>query len=259
MGAIIIGAAIGFLVDTTSEEEYGANMFIETNFSSTRQVYENLRQFHQLANIDKDTLELARKLNISPQDASNLKGFYIEPDIDENNLAKMYSNFYSQLDSVSRVETSYEIYKESLTPYNFSIHMIGVASTDKFIYKKIEKAFIEGISGNTYLNELVEVNRLNLDKKDETLMKEIQKTDSLLNEYLKIRINESQKELIPGSGTNLYMGNAESNNLIVNETAIIDKLLNFEAQRREINTDKVTQKTVINVLANFPESGYDIT
>ena len=258
-GAIIIGAAVGFLLDMTSEEEYGANMFIETNFSSTRQVYENLRQFHQLAYIDKDTLELAKRLNISPREASHIKGFYIQPDLDENVLAKMYSNYYSQLDSVSRVETNYELYKESLTPYNFGIHMIGVASTDKFIYKKIEKAFIEGISGNAYLNELVEVNRLNLDKKDEVLSKEIQKTDSLLNEYLKIRINESEKELIPGSGTNLYMGNAESNNLIVNETAIIDKLLDFEAQRRDINTAKVTQKSVINVLANFPESGYDIT
>lgn len=258
-GAIIIGAAVGFLVDMISEKEYGANMFIETNFSSTRQVYENMRQLNQLAGKDKDTVELARKLNITPQEASNLKGFYIEPDIDENNLAKMYSNYYAQLDSVSRVETSYKVYKESLTPHNFSIHMIGVASKDKFIYKKIEKAFIEEISGNDYLNELVEVNTLNLEKKDKVLLKEVQKTDSLLNEYLKIRINESQKTPVPGAGTNLYMGNAESNNLIVNETSIIDKILSLESQRREINTDRVTKKTVINVLANFPESGYDIS
>ncbi len=171
----------------------------------------------------------------------------------------MYSNFYTQLDSVSRVETSYEKYKKSLTPYNFNIHIIGVASTDKSIYKKIEKAFINEISGNPYLNELVEVNKLNLEQADKVLSREIQKTDSLLNEYLKIRISESKKEPIPGTGTNLYMGNAESNNLIVNESSIIDKILSFEAQRRGINTERVTQKNVINVLANFPESGYDIS
>ena len=259
VGVIIIGVVIGFLVDMTLEKEYGAQMYIETNFNSTRQVYENIRDLNQLASIDKDSLELAKRLNISSREASNLKGFYVEPDIDENDLAKMYSNYYTNLDSVSRVETNYKKYKESLTPFNFSIHVIGVASKDKFIYKKIEKDFIEGISGNDYLNELLEVNKLNLVKKDEVLTKEIQKTDSLLNEYLKIRINESQKELIPGSGTNLYMGNAESNNLIVNETAIIDKIIALEAQRRKINTDKVTRKTVINVLANFPESGYEIS
>ena len=257
-GAVILGLIIGFLVDMNSEKEYGANMFIQTNFNSSRQVYENMRQFHQLANIDKDTLELAKRLNISPRDASNLKGFYIQPDLDENVMAEMYSNFFTQLDSVSRVETSYKNYKESLTSSNFSIHMIGVASTDKLIYKKIEKAFIEQISGNDYLNELVEVNKFNLDKKDEILSKEIQKTDSLLNEYLKIRISESKKEPIPGTGTNLYMGNADSNNLIVSETSIIDQILILEAERRKINTLKVTQKTVLNVLANFPESGYDI-
>ena len=54
------------------------------------------------------------------------------------------------------------------------------------------------------------------------------------------------------------MGNAESNNLIVSETSIIDQILILEAERRKINTLKVTQKTVLNVLANFPESGYDI-
>ncbi len=258
-GVLIIGVIVGYLIDESKEKEYGANMYIQTNFNSTRQVYENIKQFHQLAYQDKDTLEIAKRLNISPEDASHLKGFYIEPDLDENNLAKMYSNFYVQLDSVSRVETSYEKYKKSLTPSSFEIHKIGVASTDKSIYKKIEPGLIKGISGNEYLDQLLEVNKLNLEKKDKTLLKEAQKTDSLLNEYLKIRVKESEKEMIPGTGTNLYMGNAESNNLIVNEINIIDKILELEAQRREISEDKVVQKNVINVLSNFPESGYDIS
>jgi hypothetical protein len=258
-GVIILGVLIGFLVDETSEKEYGANMFIETNFNSARQVYENIRQLHQLAHEDKDSLELARILNIAPDEASKIKGFYIDPDLDENEMIEMYSNFFTRLDSISRLDMTYNKYKKSLTSSNFSIHMIGVASTDKFIFKKFEKGFLKEISGNTYLNELIEVNKLNLDQADMILSKEIKKTDSLLNEYLKIRINESQKEPIPGSGTNLYMGNAESNNLIVNESSIIDKILNLESQRREINTERVTQKTAVNVLANFPESGYDIS
>jgi hypothetical protein len=153
---------------------------------------------------------------------------------------------------------TYDRYKESLTPYNFDIHQIGVASTDKRIYKKIEKAFVLEISENTYLKELVEVNKINLDKKDEALLKQVQKTDSLVGEYLKIRINESNKELVPGSGTNLYMGDAESSNLIVDESKIIEKRLELEAQRRQVNQDKVEQQSVVNVLAGFPQSGYDI-
>ncbi|MDC1365395.1 hypothetical protein N8258_03130, partial [Algibacter sp.] len=114
-GALFIGVVVGFIVDKTSDKMYGANMFIETNFNSARQVYENVKQFHQLAYIDKDTLELAKRLNISPSEASKLKGFYLEPDLDENQMAQMYSAFYVRLDSLSRVTMTFDIYKESLT------------------------------------------------------------------------------------------------------------------------------------------------
>lgn len=257
-GAIVIGVVVGFVMDMNSDKLYGANMFIETNFDSARQVYENIKQFQQLANKDKDSMQLAKRLNISPEEAAKLKGFYIEADLDENDIAEMYSEFYAKLDSLSRTEMTYDRYKESLTPYNFDIHQIGIASTDKNIYKKIEKAFVEQISKNDYLNQLVEVNQLNLDKKDQALNEQIQKTDSLVNEYLKIRINESNKEPVPGAGTNLYMGNAESSNLIVDESKIVEKRLELEEQRRQINQDKVEQQDVINVLAGFPQSGYDI-
>lgn len=257
-GAIIFGVLVGFIVDINSDKVYGANLFVETNFNSARQVYENIKQYHQLAHEDKDSIELARRLNISQNEASKLKGFYIEPDLDENKIAEMYSQYYKRLDSVSRAEVSYNDYKEDLTPYNFSIHKIGVSSTDKYIYKKIEKAFISQLSENTYLRELVEVNKLNLEKRDKVLFQQVQKTDSLVDEYLKIRINESRKESIPGTGTNLYMGNAESNNLIVDESKVIGKRLELESERRQINQLKVEQQGVINVLADFPESGYDV-
>ncbi|MDB0040912.1 hypothetical protein N9E81_01930 [Algibacter sp.] len=257
--ALFIGVVVGFIVDKTSDKMYGANMFIETNFNSARQVYENVKQFHQLAHIDKDTLELAKRLSISPAEASKLKGFYIEPDLDENEMAEMYSEFYLRLDSLSRVTMTFDIYKESLTPYNYNIHKLGVASTDKLIYKKIEDAFALQLSDNDYLKELVNVNRQNLVKEEQTLSQQVEKTDYLVQEYLKIRVNESQKELIPGSGTNLYMGDSESSNLIVDESIVIEKRLALERQKRRVNLDLVEQKNVVNVLAGFPNSGYDIS
>ena len=257
-GAIIIGLIFGFIADSKFDKLYGANMFIETNFNSARQVYENIKQFHQLANKDKDFKELSKKLNITEEEASKIKGFYIDVDLDENGIAEMYSKFYQRLDSVSRIDMNYDRYKNSLTAYNFSIHKIGVASIDKSIYKKIEKSFIKEISTNDYLKELVQVNQENLIKKDGALLKQIKKIDSLVEEYLKIRINESKKEAASTAGTSIYMGNAESTNLIVDEAKIIETQRELEAERRKINTFKVEQKNAVNVLANFPEVGYDI-
>ncbi|WNH08625.1 hypothetical protein [Thalassobellus suaedae] len=259
-GAVIIGVVLGFFIDMKSDKLYGANLYIQTNFNSARQVYENIKQFHQLANLDKDTLELAKRLNISPEEYSNLKGFYIEPDIDENNIASMYSSFYKQLDSLSRLEMTYDRFKESLTPYNFSIHRLGVASTDRNLYAKIENSFVNQLSDNDYLEDILKSNSEILDKKDYSLLQQVQKTDSLAKEYLKIRINESQKAQTPGAGTNLYMGDAESagGSLIVDESKIIQQRLGYENRRRKIDSTKAIQKNIVNVLANFPKSGYDI-
>ncbi len=256
--AVIIGLVVGVIMDKNVEKQYGANMFIETNFNSVRQVYENMKEFHQLANVDRDSVELAKRLDITPSQAAKLRGFYIEPDLDENTMVEMYSELYSKLDSVSRLEMNYEKYKKSLAPKNFKNHKIGVASIDKFLYKEIEKAFVEQLQNNDYLQELLVVNTENLERQNKTLQVQVQKTDSLVNEYLKIRLNESKKEPIAGAGTNLYMGNAESSGLIMDESKIIDKRLNLEEQRREVYQNMVEQKAVVNVLAGFPNSGYSM-
>ena len=55
------------------------------------------------------------------------------------------------------------------------------------------------------------------------------------------------------------MGNAESSNLIVDESKVVEKRLELEAQRRSVNQRKAEEQDVINVLAGFPGSGYDIS
>jgi hypothetical protein len=257
-GSIIIGFIIGFAIDSNSTTKYNANLFIETNFNSARQVYENIYQFHQLASIDKDTLELAKRLKISPSEASKLKGFYIEPDINENKLVELYSEFFGSLDSLSRLETTYYNFKESLYDYNFKFHKIAVSSTDKSLFKKIEDTFVDQIANNPYLKGLVEVNKLNLERKDQALLLQIKKTESLVDEYLKIRQKESEKEVVAGNGTSLYMGDSESSGLLVDESKVLENRLVFEAERRQINLDMIEQKTAINILSGFPYSGYNI-
>ena len=258
VGSIIIGFVIGFIIDSNSPTKYSSNLFIETNFNSARQVYENIHQFHQLASIDKDTLELAKRLKISPREASKLKGFYIEPDTNENRIVELYSEFSRSLDSLSRLETTYDDYKESLHDYNFKNHKIAITSTDKLIFKKIEGIFVDQIANNSYLKALVEVNKSNLEKKDQVLLLQIQKTESLVDEYLKIRQKESEKEAVAGNGTSLYMGDSESSGLIVDESKILENRLVLEAERRQLNLEIIEQKTTINVMAGFPYSGYSV-
>ncbi len=258
--AIVIGGVLGYYLDKNSDTLYGANMFIETNFKSARQVYENMLQLNQLAYNDKDSVKLAQIFKISVSEAAHLKGFYIDPDIDENFIIEKFSEYYTQLDSTTKADVTYLKFKESLTKYNFKTHRIGVASTDKTIYKKIENELINQLAINPYLHELANVSKENFEREEKALSEQITKTDSLVNEYLKIRINESEKEPVAGSGTNLYMGSAEnSGNLIVDESKVLEKRLALESKLRDVYEQKASQSQVINIISDFPETGYDIS
>lgn len=254
-----LGLAIGYALDKTSEKVYGANSVIETNFGSEHQIYENLKYLNQLAFVNNDSIELARKLNISIKDAASIKDIYMEPYIDENDLIKMFADFRKDLDSVSRENYKYEDYIESINFFSFKRHQIEVVSTDRFVFQKLNENLINVLVDNTYLDELKNVEIINFESEKKTIDTQKREIDSLAIEYLKIRKNESNKEPTSGSGTNLYMGNAQQNQLLVDESKLLAKKVELEAKKRQINVDLVKNERVVNVISEFPDAGYDIS
>ncbi len=258
VATIIIGVVLGFILDKTSEKLYGANMYIETNFGSSQQVYENIKNLHELANKEKDSIKLSEILEIPVALAAKLKGFYIEPNADNNEKIERFSNFYEKLDSTSKEEITFKEYVESLPSREFKSHQIGVASTDKDIYSKLGK-FAEVISRNAYLDNLLKTNIENLNKEDSTLKEQEDKIDSLVAQYLKIRVRESEKEPVPGSGTNLYMGSADQATILVDEAELIKEKINIARERRRVNIKLIENKNIVSVISKFPTTGYDIS
>lgn len=253
-----VGLAIGYFLDRSSDKLYGANMFIDVNFKSGYQVYENIKNLNELAE-EGDSIRIAEILNIDTTDAAKFKGFYIEPAIDENDRFDLFSKYKNGLDSLSQLDANYETFVSSLSNYNFKTHKIGVASTDKNIYPKLDSAFVRAISENAYLNEVLKVNQDNFERQDTALIQQEATIDTLVNQYIRIRIAESEKKPIPGSGTNLFLGDAQKNDLLVDEAKLVKEKLELASQRRAINKLKVEQKNIISILSDFPVTGYDIT
>ena len=87
--AIFIGAAIGLYLDLTQPKLYSSTMIVEPNFKSAQQLYKNINFYHELIK-QKDSNLLAQTFNISVNEASKLKGFYIEPIRNENEKYQLF-------------------------------------------------------------------------------------------------------------------------------------------------------------------------
>lgn len=240
LAALIVGLISGFILDANSEKLYGANMFIETNFGSARQVYENIKYLNQIAVEKQDSEELSEIFGITQKEASTLKGFYIEPDVDMETKVKMFSNNYSQLDSLTKLAYTFNEFEKELNSYNFSSHKIEVVSTDITIYSKLRNEFVKIISNNPYLDNIKTVNSSNLKKMNKALLEKISKSDSLALGYLQMRINESKRSV--GSVTNLYMDLTEEDKSLMEESEPSNTSLDFEREIRKNDSLLVVQK-----------------
>lgn len=254
--AIIAGLVIGYFLDSTSVPTYKANMFLKTNFESGYQVYENIDNLNQLASSSRDSVKLSELLGISVSEAAQIQGFSIQPSIDPNESMLMFSNYKKGLDSLAREEVNYKTYIESLSGYNFTTQKISMSTLSRNIPDIINSKLPVVVSENDYLKRILEVNQNNFDKEDNVLAQQTKEIDSLVKKYLEIRIKESNRESsLPGSGTNLFMGDAQKSNLIVNEVDLLNEKLKIEGLRRRVQLEKAIQNDIVSVIASFPKTG----
>jgi len=257
--ALIVGLVTGYIIDKKSDDLYSANLFIETNFGSTRQVYENIKNLNQLAKIDRDTAQLALVLNLTKDEAATLKGFFINPDIDQNILAQQFSTYKKQLDSLALSEVNFDKYVDELKFYSYKTHQIQVSSTDKFIYKKLQNNLVNAIIANPYLSNLRDVTVENLQKEIISIERQALEIDTLAKTYLSIKIRESEKQPIPGVGTNVYLGDNNDEGSLMDESKLIKSKYELEIRKREASLELIENRNIVNIIADFPISGYDIS
>ncbi|TBN00193.1 copper transporter family protein [Hyunsoonleella flava] len=258
--AIVLGLFIGYFIDKSAPYLYSASMQIQTNYGSSKQVYENINYLNQLAGIDKDSIELAKRLKIDVSKAASIRGFSISPNIDENDKMKLFSDFRAELDSLTKSTFTYNDYLDGLTSYSFRTHQIEVISVDKFIFPELNSSLLDELSTNTFLNELRDTEISNINKEQAVLERQKSLLDSLNNFYLTIRKNESEKGYKKsGDGTNFFLGEVQEKNLVVDETKISERILALDREIIDLSLDVVERKYIVNAISLFPAAGYNIS
>ncbi len=250
--ATIVGGLIGFAFEFKAETKYEANLYVKPNFSSSRQLYNNVKFYNDLVK-QKNSELLKTTFNISETDAASLKNFQINPVINENDILTSFDDLTQSIDTTTVKSYSYAKFKAAFTKFDYKVHEIIVSSTQKDVFPKLSEAIISSIVNNDYFKTLKKINKKNLLRTDALLRKNLQQTDSLHTIYKKVLLEEAKKT---NSGTTIDLGGSSPS---------INKELELFNTNSKLNEDlikvneKLSEKSeVINIVSNFQPVGHKV-
>ena len=249
--AALLGVALGAYLELDKETRYGADLQVQPNFDSSRQLYNNISFYNDLVK-QKDTILLAETFKISNPEAKTLKKFEISPVRNENDIIASYDELILSVDTLTVKSYSFDQFKRMFTDYDYKIHKITVQSTKNNVFSKLDDVIIASITENQYFNKLKELNNENLTRTDAMLRKNLAQADSLHDVYKKVLVEEAKK---PTSGTSIDMGTGKKS---AKELELFESKSKISEDLKEVSEDIAEKSEVINVISNFQQVGYEI-
>ena len=247
-----IGLGLGIYLDYRQGDLFESSMVIEPNFNSAQQLYNNINFYNDLAEA-KDSasyLTLSKALNISFQDASDIKKVRIESYSDENQKLKLFDDFVRELDTNTIKAIDYKAYLKNFNSIDARFHKITVISCNNAVAKKIQNRIVSSISENAYFKFQKEINDTNINLQDSILQKQLTEIDSLQRFYRDIEYKVAEN---PNQGTNINL--ADSNNNTNRELELLSERDRVKQNIVQLNQERANKSQILNVISDFPAKG----
>ena len=249
LAATILGYSLGWIYKHYIEiPVYESSMTVQPNFGSTMQLYKNIDYYQSLVYL-KDYKRLATSLNISEEEAKNLKKFRVEPYTNENETLLAFKRFVSNLDSTIVNKIDYKKFIQNQPTESFKFHIVTVESKDKYIFGKLRSPIISSIIRNDYYNQVKTTSYANLMSRKKAIEANMGELDTLRTLYKKVMLAESKKEV---NGTSIYLGNTAKDN---KEVVVFDKYMRMNQALIDVNKQLTEENEVINVVSSFNPVG----
>ncbi|WP_026775586.1 hypothetical protein [Polaribacter sp. Hel_I_88] len=247
----IVGFAVGLFLEIDKPSTYGSNLLVEPNFSSARQLYNNVNYYNDLVK-QKDITTLQRTFNLDKEEATSLTKFEIEPLRVDSDLINGYNSLVLSVDTLTIKSYKFEDYKAAFTKYDYKVHRITVIAEKNNIFDKLDDVIISSVVDNKYFNRLKVLTNENLNRTDSLYRENLSQIDSLRKVYIEVMIQEAKKQ---STGTNIDFGSDKQSS---KELDLFEKNRQINADLRSIASEKSNQYEVINVISNFQPVGYEI-
>ena len=242
--AIVLGAILGYVLDSMAPKKYTSTMIVEPNFKSTQQLYNNINFFNELVK-QKDTVLLSEILGINVVEASKLKGFFIEPIKNENEKYEMFNNFIEEVDTTTVKNIDIESFKKAFTIYDYRYHKIKVKAISNTIFERLSTPIVNSIESNSYFKNQKLINDQNLMQNEKVLQKSLIEVDTLRKIYNEVLIKEADKA---ETGTSITLAEGTKK---TSELELFGESLRLNKELIENNKEKAETTEIVNVVSNF--------
>ncbi|WP_405611244.1 hypothetical protein [Polaribacter sp. Asnod1-A03] len=249
--ATVIGGLIGVFWEIKKNDLYGSDLLVKPNFSSARQLYNNINYYNDLVK-QKDTLGLANTFNLDKETAGSLKKFSIKPIVNENDVIKSYNTFVLAVDTTTVKSYTFEEFKKSFTDYDYYMHKISVVAEKNDVFDALDDVIISSVVKNKYFNRLKESINENLNRTDSIYRENLAQIDSLRKVYMQVMVEEAKKQT---TGTSIDLGGQKST---TKELELFTTNRQINSDLRNIADEKSEKYEIINVVSNFQSTGYKI-
>lgn len=249
--AVVIGGGAGAYLQTTKEVTYGSDLFVQPNFESTRQLYDNVNYYNELVTQGEYNL-LGSTFDLDSAQAYSIRKFEVNPVKSINDIVEAYDDLILSIDTTTIKSYPYEQFKRAFTEVDYKVHQVYVEATDSKVFSKLGDVIIGSIVENEYYNRMKNITKENLYRTDTLLRTELVEVDSLRQVYKRVMLEEAKKE---STGTNIDMGN---NARTTKELQLFETSRTINRDLRNVLENISEKSEIINVISDFQPVGYKI-
>ena len=249
--AAFIGAVIGLYFDLTKPPIYSSTMIVKPNFSSTQQLYKDIIYYHELVKQKKAGL-LSEAFNISSEEASKLKGFYIKPIKNENEKFELFDEFIQKADTAVAKSITIKEFKRGFSDFDYKYHEIKVRSLNSLIFDNLSALIISSIENNTYFKNQKTISGQNLLQNEKVLKKSLDEIDTLRKIYNEVLITEAKKSET-GTGTSIILAQGIKK---TEEVKLFQESLKLNEELIINNKEKAESTDILNIVSTFSKLGF---
>ncbi|ULC59740.1 hypothetical protein MBM09_01890 [Flaviramulus sp. BrNp1-15] len=247
----IIGIALGFILEKTSEPVYKSYVTLKQNYNTGETLYNSIVYYNDLVS-QKDIVTLTKILDVSEDEASSIIDFEIKSIISENNKIKNFDAYKKNLDSAFASKIEYKDYLKNDNDYNHDLQQITIKSKTRNSFKHLFEKVVENINTNDYFTNEQQKDLNEFNRRELALKEALSKSDSLQSTYKRV-LEKTLNDKV-GSQTSVTIENGEERN----KTKEYDLYLNDLELRRElveIERQKEDKSKIIEIVSSKQESG----